>query len=155
LRTPSFRRTALVVLTFVIVSSPSCQSSSHLQAEADLIRVAERERLRALVDANMEKARQLHADDFQLINPVGASSTKEQYLGAVASGELDYLRWEPGEIEVRVYGAAAIIRYQSQLQIVIGGQDLGLRPHWHTDSYEKRHGRWQVVWSQATMIASR
>jgi hypothetical protein len=23
---------------------------------------------------------------------------------------------------------------------------------WHTDSYEQRDGRWQVVWSQATEI---
>jgi hypothetical protein len=29
-------------------------------------------------------------------------SKKEEYLGAIASGEIDYLRWEPGEFEVRV-----------------------------------------------------
>ena len=123
--------------------------------EADRIRATERERLRSLVDANLEIAGQLHADDFQLINPVGATSTKEEYLKSVSSGEIDYLRWEPGEIDVRVYGDGAIIRYQSQLQIVIGGKDMGLRPHWHTDSYEKRDGRWQAVWSQATIAEAR
>jgi len=29
-------------------------------------------------------------------------SNKEEYLGAIAAGEIDYLRWEPGEFEVRV-----------------------------------------------------
>jgi len=138
-----------------MASSFSCRSASHLQTEANLIRSTERQRLQALVEANLEVARQVHADDFQLINPVGVSSTKEQYLGAVASGEIDYLRWEPGEMDVRVYDEGAMVRYRSQLQVVIGGQDQGLRPHWHSDLYEKRQGRWQAVWSQATIIGSR
>src|SRR5579859_2819089 len=82
-------------------------------AEADLIRTTERERLRSLVQGNMEVADQLHADDFQLINPGGGSLSKEQYLGGIASGQLKYLVFEPEAIEVRAYGDAAVIRYQS------------------------------------------
>ena len=126
--------------------------SSNPQAEADLIRATERERLRALVEANMEVARQLHADDFQLINPLGQSLSKEQYLGGIASGDLDYLVWEPESIEVRLYDQAAVIRYQSQLEIVVQGQNVPRQRYWHTDLYENRNGRWQVVWSQATGI---
>ena len=100
----------------------------------------------------MEVARQLHADDFQLINPRGGSLSKEQYLGGIASGQLDYLVWEPESIEVRLYGEAAVIRYQSQLEIVVQGQKVPRQRYWHTDTYEKRNGRWQVVWSQATGI---
>ena len=37
--------------------------------DADFIRSIERQRLCALVNANAEVATQLHADDFQLINP--------------------------------------------------------------------------------------
>ena len=122
------------------------------QAECDVIREIERERLRALVDGNMEVARKLHADDFQLINPLGGTLSKEQYLGGVASGEINYLAWEPGSIAVRVYGEAALIRYQSELEIVVQGRKVPRQRYWHTDSYEKREGRWQVVWSQATAI---
>jgi len=127
------------------------RSSNH-QTEADLIRATERNRLRALVEANMEVVRQLHADDFQLINPLGQSLSKEQYLGGIASGDLHYLVWEPESIEVRLYDQAAVIRYQSQLEIVVQGQKVPRQRYWHTDSYEKRNGRWQVVWSQATEI---
>jgi len=127
-------------------------TSSNPKVEADLIRATERERIRALVEANMEVARQLHADDFQLINPRGQSLSKEQYLGGIASGDLDYLVWEPESIEVRLYDQAAVIRYQSQLEIVVQGQKVPRQRYWHTDSYEKRNGRWQVVWSQATGI---
>ena len=122
------------------------------QAEFDVIRETERERLRALVEGNMEVARKLHADDFQLINPLGGTLSKEQYLGGVASGEINYLVWEPDAIAVRVYGEAALIRYQSELEIVVQGRKVPRQRYWHTDSYEKREGRWQVVWSQATAI---
>jgi len=120
--------------------------------EADHIRTIEHKRLRALVNANMEVARQLHAEDFQLITPTGDSLSREQYLGAVASGDIDYLVWKPDAIEVRLSGEMALIRYSSQLEIVVGSQRIPLRHYWHTDSYERRNGHWQAVWSQATEI---
>jgi hypothetical protein len=83
--------------------------------EADLIRATERERLRGLVAGDASAVRDLHADDFQLINPGGAAVSKEQYLSDVASGVVNYLVWEPGAIKVRLYGEGAVIRYQSQL----------------------------------------
>ena len=49
-------------------------SASEPEAVSDLIRATERERLRSLVTRNLETANQLHADDFQLINPLGASA---------------------------------------------------------------------------------
>jgi hypothetical protein len=122
------------------------------QGEADLIRATERERLRALVEANVERARQLHADDFQLINPLGGALSKEQYLGGIGSGEIDYLFWEPDSIAVRLYDEAAVIRYPSHLEIVVQGRHVPRQRYWHTDLYERRDGRWQVVWSQATQI---
>jgi hypothetical protein len=122
-------------------------------AEADLLRATERARLRALVAADLEAADHYHADDFQLIPPGGGILSKEQYLGAIASGTINYILWEPDSpIDVRLYGKGAVIRYRSQLDIVVGGRAVGLRHYWHTDSYEKRDGRWHVVWSQATEI---
>lgn len=123
------------------------------EAEADAIRAAERERLRALVEVDLEVARRLHAADFQLINPAGAMLTKEQYLRGIASGEIDYRIIEPDSaLDVRLYGAVALVRYRSRLEIVVGGRLVPLRRYWHTDSYEKRDGRWQSVWSQCTAI---
>lgn len=122
------------------------------QDEADQLRATERARLRSLVAADIETARRLHADDFQLVSPSGAALTKEQYLGQIASGELDYVTWEPETIEVRRYGDGAVLRYRAQAQAVFGGQRIPLRRFWHTDVYERRNDFWQVVWSQATLI---
>ena len=128
------------------------QTNTSSIAEIELLRATERKRLQSLVEANMEVANQLHADDFQLINPLGGALSKEQYLGWIASGEINYLRWEPGEIAVRQHGELAILRYQAQMEIIVYGQKAPLHRLWHTDAYEKRDGRWQVVWSQATDI---
>ena len=118
------------------------------------IRAIERERLRALVAADIDVARQLHADDFQLVTPSGSTYSKEEYLGRVASGVFNYLRWEPDSpIEVRLYSQAAVIRYRSQLEGIMHGEPMELASYWHMDVYEWRDGRWQVVWSQATQIS--
>jgi hypothetical protein len=118
--------------------------------EEEVLADVERRRLRALVDADLPSADELHADDFQLITPGGDSLSKEDYLGAVASGSIDYLVWEPEAIDARVSGDAACLRYLSTIDIKVDGIPLGSGQYWHTDLYEKRDGRWQVVWSQAT-----
>ena len=133
----------------------SDESARHIdgtQAEEDQVRAAERERLRALVEADVERAGQLHGEDFQLITPFGDSLTKKEYLDAIASGEMNYLAWDPGPIAVRLDGDAAVIRYRSEIEIVVDGRRMPRRRYWHTDSYERQDGRWQVVWSQATEI---
>jgi hypothetical protein len=129
-------------------------SSSRGSSEADDVRSAEKERLNALLAGNMEVARQLHADDFQLVTPLGAVFSKEEYLGAVAAGVLHYLAMElDSPIDVRVYHDVALIRYRAQIEIEVQGQGYPRAPYWFTDAYEKRGGQWQLVWSQGTGIA--
>ena len=121
------------------------------QTEADELRSVERERTRALVEGNMQVAQRLHADDYQLINPMGGVLSKQEYLGLIASGDIDYLEWEPETIEVKVFGSAAIIRYRAPLRIVVkAAPNAPSGRFWFTDLYEKRNGQWQIVWSQAT-----
>lgn len=114
----------------------------------------ERRRLKALVDGDIEVAQDIHADDFQLVTPSGSAHTKGEYLGLIERGEIEYLVWDPLDIDVRINGDAGCLRYRSQLNIVVDGFEVGRRDYWHTDYYEKRRGRWQVVFSHATVIAS-
>ena len=111
---------------------------------AAVIRNVERQRLRALLNHDFDTAEKLHADDFELINPLGETVSKEEYID---SGDaFAYTVWKPiSPIRVRVRGNSAVIRYESDLEI------HGSRGHyWHTDLYEKRDGQWQIVWSQTT-----
>jgi Domain of unknown function (DUF4440) len=118
--------------------------------DAELVRSTERERLRALVMGDVQRAAQLHTDDFQLINPLGGALSKEQYLGGIRAGQIRYLYWEPEDITVRLYDEVAVIRYRSQLEIVVQGRHIPRQRYWHTDLYERHGTQWQVVWSHAT-----
>jgi ketosteroid isomerase-like protein len=124
------------------------------QDDTELLRATERERLRALATGDVERAARLHTEDFQLINPLGGALTKEQYLGGISSGQIHYLYWEPESIAVRLYGAVAVIRYRSQLEIVVQGRHIPRQRYWHTDLYERHGMQWQVVWSHATAAES-
>jgi hypothetical protein len=112
------------------------------------LREVERSRLRALVDGDMPLARRLHAPHFQLVTPAGRAFTRDEYLGKIERGDLRYLRWEPGPIEVRLHADSAVLRYQATLAF---DADAPFRC-WHIDAYERIDDRWQVVWSQATAI---
>jgi ketosteroid isomerase-like protein len=134
------------------MSGSHAVSSGGDHEEADLLRATEHERVHALVAGDVSRAMELHADDFQLVNPLGGVMSKEQYLGGVSSGQINYRSWEPESMVVRVYGDVAVLRYRSQLEIVVGGRHIPRQRYWHTDLYERRGGGWQVVWSHATGI---
>ncbi len=122
--------------------------------EADEVRDVERRRLAALVAADFEAALPLHADDFQLMTPLGRCLTRDEYFDAIRTRVIHYLAWEPGPIGVRLRGEVALIRYRAQLQFPPIDDPRTAMACWHIDSYERRGGRWQVVWSHATRIST-
>lgn len=112
----------------------------------------ERRRLRALVDRDIDLARSLHAEDYQLVTPWGRTVSREEYLDEVASGSLDYRIFEPeGELAIRFWGQAAAVRYRVHIDVAFDGQHDS-DYFWHTDIYELWDDRWQAVWSHATRI---
>jgi hypothetical protein len=117
----------------------------------DAVRAAERARLSALVSADMATAERLHAPDFELVTPLGEVLDRAAYLGSVRDGGIDYRTFEPvSEMEVRVQGQVAAVRYQAMIDIEVEGIGRLSHPAWHTYLYEQRDGRWQAVWEQAT-----
>jgi len=127
-------------------------ATSMTQSLKDYIRELELSRIQALVKPDMERLWQLHSAEYQLITPSGRCFSREQYLALIDSGQLKYLRWEPGLMEARTSEKMAIVRYQVTLQLG-SPEGTGTPLHcWHTDSYELIAGVWQAVWSQATRI---
>jgi hypothetical protein len=92
-------RLCRIAVVLAVTTVTGCSVTA--QNDAEELRATERQRLRSLVGADLDTARRLHADDFTLISPNGQSLSKDQYLEQIASGELDYLLWEPDRIEVR------------------------------------------------------
>jgi hypothetical protein len=118
------------------------------------VRDLERRRLRALVDVDLETAAALHADDYELVSPSGDRWSKAGYLGAIASGALQYDVFEPeSDVDVLDLTDAAAVRYVARIDIhsTDGWRDTGR--FLHTDLWRRRAGRWQAVWSQATRMS--
>lgn len=126
------------------------------EAAATLVDI-ERRRLQSLVEADAEVADALHASDFQLVHPGGGTWSRERYLGGIASGDIDYRRFEPvSDIQVVIEGDLAVLSYRSAIEIKVKGREAGSLQCWHTDVY-RRDGDapWRVFWSQATAIEER
>lgn len=78
---------------------------------AEDLRKIERRRLRSLVDVRLDEADALHATDFELVTPSGEVWSKAKYLGGIASGDIDYRRFEPvTDIDVMADGDVAVLR---------------------------------------------
>lgn len=111
-------------------------------------------RLAALVAVDMDLARAMHAEDYELITAGGRALSRDEYLGDLESGEMQYEVFEAASpIRTRSLGAGGLVRYQARIRARFGDEvDTGT--FWHTDYYEHRDGRWQAVWSHATRIRS-
>lgn len=147
---------SILVLPLALMAqgcAPTPQSETGDAQYIEQIRQVERDRLRSLGDADLATARRLHAEDFQLINPAGVPLSKEEYLGAIESGQLDYRAWEAGDITVRLYGDVAVIRYRDvRFEVDLEGQPVHRGPMYHTNLYERHGEQWMAVWSQASGV---
>ena len=121
---------------------------------ADELRDIETRRLRSLVEADLDTAERPHAPDFELVNPGGSTWSRERYLGGIASGDIDYRRFEAvSGIDVLVDGDLAVLRYRSAIDISVTGGTPGPLAAQHLDVYVRGDdGRWRVRWSQATEV---
>jgi uncharacterized protein DUF4440 len=148
-------RTALVLAAtaVAVLAVGAGVALSHGQSsEADHLRAIEQTRLHALVDADTATARTLTAPDFQLINPAGVPLSRDDFLGGIDAGVIDFLALKPSSpIAVRLSGDSASLRYRSAFDLVVGGTHL-THQAWTTALYERRDGRWQIVWGQTTAI---
>jgi hypothetical protein len=125
------------------------------QDTAQTLRDLETTRLHALVDANTRVLEAVHAPGFQLIPPPGLAMTRQEYLTAVATGELDYLTFEPvTPIEVSLHGDAALLTYRSRIHIAAEGHGELEHDTWHTYLYTQTTTGlgWQLEWEQATAV---
>jgi len=121
--------------------------------QVERLRQLEKQRLQALVDADVAVASRLIASDFELINPLGDVLNRNDVLGGVSSGALDFLSdTVTSQIRVRLHGNTAVLRYRHTIDIAVVPIGHLTHPAWTTASYERRKGDWQIVWEQTGAI---
>jgi hypothetical protein len=139
----------LALLTVAGVAAAGRTAGATTTAAADQVREAERALLRASVDGDTGAARRLLAPDFQLIDVLGESETRAAYLQTIGGG-IDFVSIKPvSPMRVRLYGNTGVVRYRAMHELMAGPDRLK-HSAWTTSLYERRQGRWLLVWSQTT-----
>ena len=127
-----------------------CQSSDAAKAVCAVeVRLTE-----ALRRNDADQLAAIYADDFQLINYRGTKITKAGVLAALRAGTLRFDSLTTSDLEVRLFGAMAVVTgRQSQV-----AREPGSREAAHPANVRFSHvyvlaqTRWQLVSSQITPI---
>jgi hypothetical protein len=113
---------------------------------------AERNFFTALVEGSAEDLDRVLADDFILIEVMGASEiTKSSLLAAIGSGQLKFEAIEPADSRLRVYQSTAVITGRTQMKGRIGEAPFTASSR-YTHVFVEQDGRWRMVSAQGTQI---
>ena len=109
-----------------------------------VIRKLDNERIQAQIHADAAALKRIYADDFIGVGPSGTVRTKPQVISDFTSGELRFQSITTDDVQVRVYGNAAVETGRS----IMNGQDNGKavpRDTRFTRVWIQQQGRWQLV----------
>jgi ketosteroid isomerase-like protein len=84
--------------------------------------------------------------------PDGTVLDKKGEIESLKSGDIALTEMTPSEMNVRMYGEAAVITGRSTIKAKVKGQEVS-GEYRFTDVWVKRSNRWLAVASQVTRIA--
>ena len=109
----------------------------------------ERERLKAMINADSEALNSILSDDLTYIHTTTREDSKKSLIDSLAGGGLSYKSMDTEGVKVRIYGDAAVVTGSAAIKVSSGGRLLEFSILF-TDVYAKQEGRWQMVAWQST-----
>ena len=136
---------SLVSATFLI-------STSVLADDAEEIHRLDKEITVATWTADTVWFEKNVSEDFLLITASGTVRTKRDVIRQLSMPGMKMEPYESSEVQVRMYGDAAVATGRILQRYVLGGVRYAndLR---YTDTYAKRAGKWVLVSGHASMVA--
>ena len=142
------QKRVITVVIFLAAAIASGQEqgerSDQSRAVEQAIRKLDNERIQAQIHADAAALEHIYADDFIGVGPSGTVRTKPQVISDFTSGELKFQSITTDDVQVRVYGNAAVETGLSTMN----GQDKGKtvpRDTRFTRVWIKQEGRWRLV----------
>ena len=139
---------AIAVVTFLMAAIASGQEQGAAKDPRKIveqaIRKLDNERIQAQIHADAAALERIYAEDFIGVGPSGTVRTKPQVIADFMSGNLRFQSITTADVQVRVYGNAAVETGLSTMN----GQDKGNAvPHdtRFTRVWIKQQGRWRLV----------
>jgi ketosteroid isomerase-like protein len=119
-------RLLLLMTTPVLLGCSATARHEAVPAEDDAVVVRQlEEKVAAATERNDANALDPYlAPDFTFVNPVGALVTKERFLNNMRTGVLRNTSYTVDEMQVRIYGTAAVVTYRSVVEGTAGAQQI-------------------------------
>ena len=122
-----------------------------LDSRDELITVV-REWDRAMVENDADAIGRYMAEDWVIIGPDGRIGDRATFLGLVRSGVLSHDVMESHELQIRLYGSAAVVLARG----ISGGQYQG-QPFREVERvscvFVRAHGRWRCVLTHLSRLS--
>jgi len=147
-------RSRVGLTIFFLVASALAQAPNSSLSKEEQLRLAEHNRVEALVNGDVPRLEKLLGDDLSYTHSTGIKESKAEFLHRIQSGEVKYNSMQhENEVSARLYGDTGVLTGTSRVKVRARGQTLNLHIRF-TEVWAKRdRGPWQVVAWQATRIA--
>ncbi len=146
--------TVMVLVVFASYGSAQARSARAGSSQADVqreIKQLEDERNRAILQGDVDALDRMTADDYTFITLRGELRTKDEILKGFKSGSFKYDSRQISDLNVRVYGDAAIVTGRSIQNGRENGKDYS-GDYRFTRVYVRQNGHWRTVALQTTLI---
>jgi hypothetical protein len=94
------------------------------------------------------------AEDYVLITPGGSVRTKLDVIRELATPGLKMEPYEPRDVNVRLYGDAAVVTGRMHQRFTLGGIRYANEIR-YTDVYVKRKSKWLLVSGHTSIVSPR
>jgi hypothetical protein len=145
------RRLAILIL---LLSAPGCYGVTMEYAGHDgeeTVRETERARLDALLANDFPTLERILGDDLTYTHTTGSVEDKEEFIGMLKSGRLQYRAFAPRDVTVRSYDGTAVLTGLADVHVALDDQNLAFTMRF-TSVYVYRAGRYQMVAWQSTRL---
>ena len=141
---------AILFVGIVLAGSPKAPSKD--QAAIDAVKQVGQDMGNAMVAGDIDKLKQIYADDFAECGSSGKITTKQDLMSDFESFH-DKLEWfETGPTDVQVFGNVAVAQGTVKERRSLKGKDTSGEFAW-MDLLEKRAGKWVVLRSAGARLA--
>jgi ketosteroid isomerase-like protein len=111
----------------------------------------DRQRMAAMAERDIDKLKEILADDLIYTHSSARLDTKQSLIGAMQSGATVYTAIEPSEVVAQDLGDAVVLTGVAAISVNAGGKPNSFRVRF-TDVYANKGGQWQMVTWHSTRL---
>ncbi len=141
----------LLTLTILLTATLLCGAQDKTTAAEQEIKQLIAAQDQALVKGDVATIKKLLTEDFTLVTPNGAVTTKEQFLNQLESRRMVYEEHHTEDIKLRVFADTAVARCALQMKAPFNGQSRSVQMR-VTIVFVKVKDQWQMFTLHSSAI---